>query len=582
LLAANGERLQFWCSNLVRHSMAPDNSSITFASSNELVGHWFVCTTLYLDRDWSWDGLAETSFAISQQRMWGKEIEAEKAKTPDIEKSDADILASMNAFSVAGDLEMRRIASFQAIQPDFDGKVNRNYTRIILIDVIDMQPIDKQYPDTLSVQYRIEPSFRQGADNPAPYSDEPFQTPWLTLPTTVNPVQVPKLVGAGVALSPYVRDHAYSVTEPRRRYLWLEFDRAPDDVHDDLFGRVLAYAPDQLLSNNELTLMSLTDEPTLPIDPEYVRVVTPESADEHAGLNAMQKLEKSIDADRHFYLLPLPAGLHPESPELFGMFTYEFRYGHSSRIWSTAQGRFGRKLRVTGLQHPAPNLSCTVTRSEERICVAAHFAKAVANGKNVTADPPRTSLWCLLYAQVSQADGLDYRNILLARTELKLPDFNQIEADFKFRISIARKKEQIELVRSLELELSMIMSRDKEVGRYGRGCWSNAEVISMLELYGLPLNSPLSVLCVEVYGQITRMSEHIDNLPPVNMADVIRGVAPPAYGTSSSSDSAPNLKSMTSAVAPKERDPLGSALGHHRIVRTSPLTPVPAICCSNC
>jgi hypothetical protein len=30
LTSRNGERLQFWCSNMLRHSLAPDNSNITF------------------------------------------------------------------------------------------------------------------------------------------------------------------------------------------------------------------------------------------------------------------------------------------------------------------------------------------------------------------------------------------------------------------------------------------------------------------------------------------------------------------------------------------------------------------------
>ncbi len=45
----------------------------------------------------------------------------------------------------------------------------------------------------------------------------------------------------------------------------------------------------------------------------------------------MQPMERSTgpdkDADR-FYLLPLPEGLHPESAEMFGFFTYEIRVGH--------------------------------------------------------------------------------------------------------------------------------------------------------------------------------------------------------------------------------------------------------------
>ena len=129
------------------------------------------------------------------------------------------------------------------------------------------------------------------------------------------------------------------------------------------------------------------------------------------GIDAMQPMEKALDSDRH-YLLPLPAGLHAESAELFGFFTYEFRLGHA-KIWSTAQGRFGRPLRATGIQHPAPTLTCIVNRDEEKVYVTAPYAVTVHDGKNVTAVPPRTELWCLLYAQVKQADNEDFRNVLL-------------------------------------------------------------------------------------------------------------------------------------------------------------------------
>ena len=83
-------------------------------------------------------------------------------------------------------------------------------------------------------------------------------------------------------------------------------------------------------------------------------------------------------------------------------------------IWSTAQGRFGRALRTTGVQHPAPTLFCTCHAQTRRsLVVEAPYAQAVLGGKNITADPPRTEIWALLYAQVRQADGKDFRNILL-------------------------------------------------------------------------------------------------------------------------------------------------------------------------
>jgi hypothetical protein len=565
LLARNGERVQFWCSNMVRHTMAPDNSSLTFANKKELTGHWLVCTNLYIDRDWTWDGLETSCVIVQRRRRWGRDPVAIDKKT----------------YETIGDLEMRRIASFQAIQQGEDGKVHRDYTRIIFIDVIDMHPAGTALPDTAEVQYSLRPQLRVDSHGNKPVSDDEFETDPLLLPTTINPTQLPKLVGAGIALSPYVRNVPYSATEPRQRFLWLEFDKLPDDDHDDIFCRVLAYAPDQLLSNNNPELMSIPDESPLPIDPEYVRTVTSSSGHEHSGLGAMQKLEKSIDKDRHFYLLPTPPGLHLESPELFGLFTYEFRYGHSDRVWSTAQGRFGRQLRVSGLQHPAPNMLCMVTRDENKICVSAPYASAVCNGKNVTSDPPRTSIWCLLYAQVKQADGLDYRNILLHEIELPPLSPHRFDVEFRSRIAYAKKRKNAAHVKDLQLELSQLHMREKESTRYAKSCFYNKDVVTMLELYGLPLDSSLSVLCVEVYGQITKINEHINNYS-MQKRDSLLNEAASIFGSPIAQEMTRSLHRIGENTEQVTPDPLGTNLGLFRILRTSPLTEVPFICCIGC
>ncbi|MEI6757524.1 MAG: hypothetical protein WCK85_06695, partial [Chlorobium sp.] len=547
LLSRNGERVQFWCSNMARHTMAPDNSSLTFANKKELDGHWFVCTNLRIERDWTWDGLETNSVIVQRRRRWGRDGDAIGEKT----------------YETIGDLDMRRIASFQAIQGDEHGTVNRDYTRLIFIDLIDMHPAGTSLPDVAEVQYSFQPQLRSDSLGDKPLTDPDFQTEALLLPTTINPTQVPKLVGAGIALSPYVRNVPYSATEPRKRFLWLEFDKLPVDTNDDIFCRVLAYAPDQLLSNNNPELMSIPDESSLPLDPEYVRTVIPDSGNEHSGLGAMQKLEKSIDTDRHFYLLPTPPGLHPESPELFGLFTYEFRYGHSDRVWSTAQGRFGRQLRVTGLQHPAPNMRCMVTRDEKKICISAPYAQALYNGKNVTSDPPRTSIWCLLYAQVKQADGLDYRNILLDEVELQPLSPKRFDLSFKRRIAIAKRKRDVELVKALQLELSQLQMREKESVRYGKSCICNKDIIAMLELYGLPLDSSLSVLCVEVYGQITKINEHISDYSMKKRRSLLGEVAA-LYGNNVASEMSHSLERIGENTRQETPDPLGENLGLFR------------------
>src|SRR5262249_33747549 len=152
----------------------------------------------------------------------------------------------------------------------------------------------------------------------------------FTLPITNPPAQIPKIASAGIALSPYRRNEKYSATEPRQRFLWVEFEEPIKDPNDTFFARVLAYTPDQLISNNHPDILVAPDEPALPIDPEYIRVIPPGASNDLAGLNAMQPMQKASDSNVH-YLLPLPPGLHADAPEMFGFFTYEFRVGHYRR-----------------------------------------------------------------------------------------------------------------------------------------------------------------------------------------------------------------------------------------------------------
>jgi hypothetical protein len=88
------------------------------------------------------------------------------------------------------------------------------------------------------------------------------------------------------------------------------------------------------------------------------------------------------------------------------------------------------------------------------------------------------------------------------------------------------------------------------VGREPRGYtfFTQREIVAALELLSLPETSPLSVLAVEV-------------LPgPFNFTVDAGGVGNMQPGAS------------------QGEDPLGTQLGQRRILRTSPLTPVPAIC----
>lgn len=422
LRARMGHRVLFGCSSKLRHVIGPDGGSITFASIGDLTQLWIVALRLELDRDWSWDALQYIT----------------------IERGGVAVGRVEPRRSIAG--EARKGASHQK-------------SEVIYLDALDPKPAAGQFPREIDLAYRLVPTFRTA---PA-QSDAPTALS-IHLPVTTTPSQIPRLASAGVALSPYQRSADYSRTEPRRRALWLEFTDPPTDPHDGLFARVLARAPDQAMLRGAVDAPELA-EPPLPIDPEPIRMIVPGQSDDGAGLGAMQPLV-ATDSPRHF-LLPLPPGLSEDSPDLFGFFTYEVRVGHREG-WSTAQGRYGRPLHVTGVQHPAPVLTCQVLRTRQGIEVTAPFANPVMNDQSVRPLPPVTQLWALLYAQVVQADGADHRNVLLdARAAPFKP--NRWDDHQKRRLSADA----------------------------GTATWSNGEVADLCRLIGLSSDTSLSCVVVE-------------------------------------------------------------------------------------
>jgi hypothetical protein len=589
LVGKKGQRVQFGCSHRIRHTLSPDNSSLTFASKGDLAHHWLCCVLLDLERDWTWDGLEDRSLVIKRSKRFKEDAAAE---TEHLE---------------VGDIEIKHTAPFTALsEPD------RSHTTLIFIDAVEtknerMQPpphgSEPRFPDLIDVEYTIEPAYKNPLGAP---TDDPYVLP-LKLPITMPPAQIPKILSVGIALSPYVARNNYAETEPRRRFLWVEFDAPIHDPKDTYFARVLSYAPDQLISNNTPELLVTPEEPALPIDLEHIRVITFNQSNDDAGLDAMQPMERSTgpgkDADR-FYLLPLPAGLHPESAEMFGFFTYEIRVGHyrytdttthhaeGEDVWTTAQGRFGRPLRVPGVQHPAPTLTCTVNRDEEKLYVTAPYAVAVHNGKNVTADPPRTEIWALLYAQVKQADNKEFRNILL--DDRVLAANMRVEYDKAVKWKAAYTMEERRLlqrasVRNFKGEVAMstpafkladLTTVNKDATKYGTGIWVDLEVVQLLTQYGLPANSPLSVLCVEILPHIANIYDHVSSLQREDVRNRMRTmVGGSQFPAEADFKRGLALKAMAArSVSFDEDRPLSDQLGQYRILRTSPLKKVPFVC----
>ncbi|MFI5648980.1 hypothetical protein [Kitasatospora sp. NPDC051705] len=478
LSARAGRRLVLGAAAGLRHTLSPERDAITFATRTELTHRWLVCLHLSLERDWSWDALQPAAFEVLRDG------------TP------------------VGTLTLpRTLARGATGRPDGTGPADgdgdpqaRDRTELLFLDAYDDQPPVDKPPSETRLTYSLVPAFRPPPAQQDPVRQDPVQQWPLRLPITTPPGQVPRLRSAGIAATPYQRDQdRYTATGERRRLLYLELAEPPKDPADRYFARVLAGAPDPMLLRGA---PERPDPAEPPLDvAEPIRVVTPSSSADCAGHALMQELIPA--ADGLHYLLPLPEGLGPDAPELFGFYVYELRVGHDCSRWSTAAGRFGLPLRVAGVQHPAPQLRCTVTRTDEEVTVTALHAASVADGTGVRPYPPATTISALLYAQVQQADGRDWRNVLLdSRPHAGGPP--------------AWKHEPFD-----PQVPSSVLS------------FPNGEILAKLAFLGLPLDASLSVVAVEALPEPGGRNE----LPP-----------------------------------------LSQGLGSVRVLRTSPLTPVPAIC----
>jgi len=498
LSAPGGERAVFGGSGHVRHSVSADGSVFAFANPGELLGQWIVALVLDLQRDWTWDGFATAAAgpALRFDRdgvnagaiTWARVVAASAVATP-------------------------------GVAPD------RSHTRVVFLDAFNPQPVAPAFPREATLHYTVTATFAAAAAQQYPLT--------IRLPITTPPAQTPKIVSTGIAESSYLHAADYSETSPRERYLWIEFDQPLLDKDDDAyFARVLAYGPDPLLAASLLPrpdpaqMLPERIEPPLPIDPEPVRCIFSGQSADQSGLDAMTQLVAAepigLGTSGRFFLLPLPPNTGPEELSLFGFWTYEFRVGHA-KMWSTAQGRYGRPLRVSGLQHPAPHLVCSVERAHQGVGVTAPYAITVDNGNRLydfRNGDPQTAMWFMLYTQVLQADGASYRNILLnhrlGHTSHGTKDNPQHGATF---------------------------------GPLARTVFAEKEIEARLERLALPKTAPLSVLAVEVLPGTLNVAGRVagrDNVP----------------------DASPSAR----------EDPLQTGLGTRRILRTSPLTVVPASC----
>ena len=310
----------------------------------------------------------------------------------------------------------------------------------------------------------------------------------------------------------------------------------PNDPNDDYFIRFLGYGPDPLLVSYPTDLPA-QPEPQSPIDPEWIRMIAAGDTNDDAGVGAMASLNGAtapLNASGKpvHYSVSLPDALSSTDLQLFGFWTVELQLGHN--LWSTAQARYGRPLRVSGVQFPPPPLTVNVNRQPvppppaqalPSIVAMANLAQTVNNGVSLTLPAhPQTEIWYLLYAQVRRVDGQAWRNILLARAP----------------------GQQI----SSPLGTTVLVSQGQQTLIPVYGVFVETDVEALLKQLQLPLNTPVSVLAVELFNGEASV------IPPLQQP----------------------LAAATRAAAVAGIDPLGADLGARRVLRVSPLTAIPAVC----
>lgn len=438
LMGQPGERLAFAAAGLTYYA-APDASSLELADPAELAGQWINAVQIVIDRDWTWRGAGSPTLVVTRT------------------VSLVGAIGSASETQEAGTIELMNAVNNQATR-----KPDRSFTRMIFLDAVPPRMGVDGLPYEMDVRYAVRFRLEGGGSVPA--------TVETRLPIVSPPAQVPKIVAAGIALTPYARDPEYASTQPRIKRLWLEFAEPLRDPRDGWFVRALTSTPDpMLLPGSEPVADPVTLE-GVPLDPELVRVITPGQAKDLSGLATMQRLESSAGSDRHF-LVPLPPNTDPGSPELFSFYTYEIRAGHdrgpaADPLWSTAQGRFGESLVLEGVQHPVPELTCSVIAEPDgAIRVRAPYATPFVGLRRVLPNPPNTEIWVVLYARVMQADASTKRNIQIDLRPLRIP----------------RRRE-----RSAPLLVE------------GEALWSGNEVETALVRAGLPTTGEISALAVEL------------------------------------------------------------------------------------
>jgi hypothetical protein len=501
LLMPPGERGIFGCSKGLKHYLPANNSSLVLMATSELANQWVNVLHWKINRDWTWKGYAAPTFRVERQiHLNGNSYSETRHLVGEVRMMHA--VTPLIAEEESPDRDSSHFVFIDAFQPPLG---------------IDGKPYEVQVEYFLTVLFENGEMLEENSQN--------------HLPITIPPRQIPKVVSAGIALSPYTIGKGYASTGERRKMLWVEFEESPIDERDAYFVLVLTQAADPMLLQHYQALPEPSGYEQWSLDPELIRVISPGQADDFAGMTAMQRLISAQDSDRHF-LVPLPPGTYPDSPELFGFYTYEIRVGHDKGtpirpFWSTAQARYGSPVVLDGVQHPCAPLRCNVFRFDAGILASATYAKAFYEGTDIQALPPNTQIWYVLYAQIHQADGSTMRNVELGKKIGRILSWSEA-GEIKKMAGVNLPGENL-----IFYFADRQATQNLQAPLQGHTLWKQNEITALLNDIGLPEDTPLSILGVEL-------------LPEPNGSF---------------------------------NDPLGANVGQVRILRTSKLYPAGSLCC---
>ena len=196
LVGKTGERVVFGCSRRIRHTLAPDHSSLTFAAKEDLINHWIVAITFDTRSRLDVGRARPVSFEMFRK----KRFSATTPRSTTTGASPSAIGRSLRTASDAGAARLHRGHTTAGLSGRGRAEVGADAGRGTGRDAVSRTSSSwtTDVRATLrAVHRRPRTSGRRVAA--------------IDLPVTTPPAQVPRIVSAGLALSSIGATATYSV-----------------------------------------------------------------------------------------------------------------------------------------------------------------------------------------------------------------------------------------------------------------------------------------------------------------------------------------------------------------------------------